>query len=95
VALQRRRTAPIWIALPTTLAANAQGQSHNPKAPVALGARINKGNANNISGPDYYCFYAGAGHIDLTFAFKESWFPWTKWSGSRPPARWIAVINSR
>ena len=69
--LPRGLAAPIVIALLLTVAASVGAQSHNPKAPAALGPGINKGNVDNVGGPDYYYFYAGPGHIDLKFAFKE------------------------
>jgi len=48
------------------------GQSHDPKNPTALGPGINKGNVDNKqNGPNYYYFYAGPGHVDLHYAFKE------------------------
>ncbi len=47
-------------------------QSHNPKNPTPLGPGINKGNVDNKeNGPNYYYFYAGPGHVDLHYAFKE------------------------
>jgi outer membrane protein OmpA-like peptidoglycan-associated protein len=49
----------------------AGAQSHDPKAPSPLGAGVNKGNVDNKTGPNYYYFYAGPGHIDLKFAFKS------------------------
>lgn len=47
-------------------------QSHDPKNPTPLGPGINKGNVDNKeNGPNYYYFYAGPGHVDLHYAFKE------------------------
>src|SRR5580704_1504808 len=47
-------------------------QSHDPKIPTPLGPGINKGNVDNKqNGPNYYYFYAGPGHVDLHYAFKE------------------------
>ena len=39
--------------------------------PVALGPGVNKGNVDNGSGPHYYYFWAGPGHVDIKMAFKE------------------------
>jgi outer membrane protein OmpA-like peptidoglycan-associated protein len=47
-------------------------QSHDPKSPTPLGPGVNKGNVDNkANGPNYYYFYAGPGHVDLHYAFKE------------------------
>jgi outer membrane protein OmpA-like peptidoglycan-associated protein len=47
-------------------------QSHDPKSPAPLGPGINKGNVDNkANGPNYYYFYAGPGHVDIHYAFKE------------------------
>jgi outer membrane protein OmpA-like peptidoglycan-associated protein len=47
-------------------------QSHDPKNPTPLGPGVNKGNVDNKeNGPNYYYFYAGPGHVDLHYAFKE------------------------
>jgi hypothetical protein len=47
-------------------------QSHDLKHPTTLVPGINKGNVDNKqSGPNYYYFYAGPGHVDLHYAFKE------------------------
>ena len=47
-------------------------QSHDPKKPTPLGPGVNKGNIDNVSnGPNYYYFYAGPGHVELNYAFKE------------------------
>lgn len=47
-------------------------QSHDPKNPTALGPGVNKGNVDNKqNGPNYYYFYAGPGHVDLHYAFRE------------------------
>jgi outer membrane protein OmpA-like peptidoglycan-associated protein len=47
-------------------------QSHDPKNPTALGPGVNKGNVDNKeNGPNYYYFYAGPGHVDLNYAFKN------------------------
>jgi len=66
-----RGRAAILTALLLTVTASVGAQSHNPKATAALGPGINKGNVDNVGGPDYYYFYAGPGHIDFKFAFKE------------------------
>lgn len=48
------------------------GQSHDPNHPTPLGAGVNKGNVDNkANGPNYYYFYAGPGHVDLHYSFKE------------------------
>ena len=49
----------------------ARAQSHYPKAPSPLGSGVNKGNVDNKTGPNYYYFYAGPGHIELKFGFKS------------------------
>jgi outer membrane protein OmpA-like peptidoglycan-associated protein len=47
-------------------------QSHDPKNPTPLGPGVNKGNVDNKeNGPNYYYFYAGPGHVELRYAFKE------------------------
>jgi outer membrane protein OmpA-like peptidoglycan-associated protein len=47
-------------------------QSHDPHKPTPLAPGINKGNVDNKeNGPNYYSFYAGPGHVDLHYAFKE------------------------
>ncbi len=47
-------------------------QSHDLKNPTPLTAGINKGNVDNKqNGPNYYYFYAGPGHVDLHYAFKQ------------------------
>jgi len=47
-------------------------QSHDLKNPTPLGPGVNKGNVDNKeNGPNYYYFYAGPGHVDLHYAFKE------------------------
>lgn len=46
-------------------------QSLDPQKPAALGAGINKGNVDSMSGDHYYYFWAGPGHIDVKMAFKE------------------------
>lgn len=48
-----------------------QAQSLDPQKPAALGSGVNKGNVDNGSGPHYYYFWAGPGHIDIKMAFKE------------------------
>jgi len=49
------------------------GQSHDPKNPTPLGPGVNKGNVDNkANGPNYYYFYAGPGHVDMHYAFKEA-----------------------
>jgi outer membrane protein OmpA-like peptidoglycan-associated protein len=48
-----------------------QGQSHDAHSPTPLGPGVNKGNVDNKTGPNYYSFYAGPGHVDLKFGFKE------------------------
>src|ERR1035438_6380528 len=48
------------------------GQSHDPKNPTPFGPGVNKGNVDNkANGPHYYYFYAGPGHVDIHYAFKE------------------------
>jgi outer membrane protein OmpA-like peptidoglycan-associated protein len=47
-------------------------QSHDANKPTPLAPGINKGNVDNkTNGPNYYYFYAGPGHVDLHYAFKE------------------------
>ena len=47
-------------------------QSHDPKKPTPLAPGVNRGNVDNgANGPNYYYFYAGPGHVDLHYAFKE------------------------
>ena len=47
-------------------------QSHDPNKPTPLAPGINRGNVDNkANGPNYYYFYAGPGHLDLHYAFKE------------------------
>jgi outer membrane protein OmpA-like peptidoglycan-associated protein len=60
-------------ALPILLLAlmPAGAQSHDPRAPAPLGPGVNKGNVDNKTGPNYYYFYAGPGHIELKFGFKS------------------------
>jgi len=60
------------IALLAGSCAICSAQSHDPKNPTPLGPGINKGNVDNKeNGPNYYYFYAGPGHVDLHYAFKE------------------------
>jgi outer membrane protein OmpA-like peptidoglycan-associated protein len=64
----------LWarIALLAGSCAICSAQSHDPKNPTPLGPGINKGNVDNKqNGPNYYYFYAGPGHVDLHYAFKE------------------------
>ena len=49
----------------------SHAQSLDPKKPAALGAGVNKGNVDSMSGDHYYYFWAGPGHIDIKMAFKE------------------------
>jgi outer membrane protein OmpA-like peptidoglycan-associated protein len=52
--------------------ASCSAQSHDPKNPTPLGPGVNKGNVDNKeNGPNYYYFYAGPGHLDMHYAFKE------------------------
>jgi outer membrane protein OmpA-like peptidoglycan-associated protein len=47
-------------------------QSHDPKNPTPLGPGVNQGNVDNKeNGPNYYYFFAGPGHVELHYAFKE------------------------
>ena len=48
-------------------------QSHDLKNPMPLAPGVNKGNVDNWAqnGLNYYYFYAGPGHVDLHYAFKE------------------------
>ena len=47
-------------------------QSHDLKNPTPLAPGINKGKIDNKqNGPNYYYFYAGPGHVDFHYAFKE------------------------
>src|ERR1035441_5627175 len=47
-------------------------QSHDPKNPTPLAPGANKGNVDNKeNGPNYCYFYAGPGHVDIHYAFKE------------------------
>ena len=49
----------------------SHAQSLDPQQPAALGAGVNKGNVDSLSGDHYYYFWAGPGHIDVKIAFKE------------------------
>lgn len=65
-----RRAAALLLAL---LASSAIfGQSHDRTHPTPLGPGTNKANIDSFEGPHYYYFFAGPGHIDVDFAFKES-----------------------
>jgi hypothetical protein len=47
-------------------------QSHDLTNPTPLAPGINKGNVDNRQNrPNCYYFYAGPGHVDLHYAFKE------------------------
>jgi outer membrane protein OmpA-like peptidoglycan-associated protein len=46
-------------------------QSHDPKSPTPLGPGVNKGNVDNITGPVYYSFLGGPGHVTMNFGFKS------------------------
>jgi len=47
-------------------------QSHDPNKPTPLGPGVNKGNVDNMqNGPNYYCFLAGPGHVDVNYGFHE------------------------
>jgi outer membrane protein OmpA-like peptidoglycan-associated protein len=60
------------IALVFGSCAICSAQSHDPKKPTPLGPGINKGNIDNVgNGPNYYYFYAGPGHVEMNYAFKE------------------------
>lgn len=64
----------VFAAVALVLASSAAGsaQSHDSQHPTPLGPGINKGNVDNkANGPNYYYFYAGPGHVDLHYAFKE------------------------
>jgi outer membrane protein OmpA-like peptidoglycan-associated protein len=50
----------------------AFAQSHDRTHPTPLGPGTNKANIDSFEGPHYYYFFAGPGHIDVDFAFKES-----------------------
>jgi outer membrane protein OmpA-like peptidoglycan-associated protein len=68
------KSAPAILAIALLLGINAIGsaQSHDPKNPTPLGPGVNRGNVDNKeNGPNYYYFYAGPGHVDLHYAFKE------------------------
>jgi hypothetical protein len=49
----------------------SHAQSLDPQQPAALGAGVNKGNVDSMSGDHYYYFWAGPGHIDVKMGFKE------------------------
>jgi hypothetical protein len=49
----------------------SHAQTLDPQKPAALGAGVNKGNVDSMSGDHYYYFWAGPGHIDVKVAFKE------------------------
>jgi hypothetical protein len=49
----------------------ALAQSHDAAKPTPLGPGVNKGNIDNFGGSHHYYFYAGPGHADIDFAFKE------------------------
>jgi outer membrane protein OmpA-like peptidoglycan-associated protein len=60
------------IALVFGSCAICSAQSHDPKKPTPLGPGVNKGNIDNVgNGPNYYYFYAGPGHVEVNYAFKE------------------------
>jgi hypothetical protein len=63
------------LALATLIICTAGSVSHaqslDPQKPAALGAGVNKGNVDSMSGDHYYYFWAGPGHIDIKMAFKE------------------------
>jgi outer membrane protein OmpA-like peptidoglycan-associated protein len=64
----------VFAAIALTLASSAVcgAQSHDPQHPTPLGPGVNKGNVDNkANGPNYYYFYAGPGHVDLHYSFKE------------------------
>jgi len=64
--------SPLVIGLLLGSHAICGAQSHDPKSPTPLGPGINKGNVDNkANGPNYYYFYAGPGHVDIHYAFKE------------------------
>ena len=53
------------------ICAAALAQSQDAAKPTPLGPGVNKGNIDNMGGSHYYYFYAGPGHVDIDFAFKE------------------------
>ena len=60
------------ISLLLAMAAASSAQSHDPARPAPMGPGVNKGNVDNKqNGPNYYYFYAGPGHVDLHYAFRE------------------------
>ncbi len=60
------------IALLLGCCAVCAAQSHDAQHPTPLGPGINKGNVDNKgNGPNYYYFYAGPGHVELHYAFRE------------------------
>jgi outer membrane protein OmpA-like peptidoglycan-associated protein len=46
-------------------------QSHDPKSPIPLGAGVNKGNVDNVTGAVYYSFLGGPGRVTMNFGFKS------------------------
>lgn len=53
------------------LAVPCLAQSHDPKSPTPLGPGVNRGNVDNITGPVYYSFQGGPGHVTMNFGFKS------------------------
>ncbi|MDR2014091.1 MAG: OmpA family protein [Azoarcus sp.] len=49
----------------------AHAQSLDSHAPAMLGAGVNKGNVDNITGSHFYYVWVGPGHVDVRMAFKE------------------------
>jgi outer membrane protein OmpA-like peptidoglycan-associated protein len=63
-----------YLAIVLLLAIHAicNAQSHDLKKPTPLAPGVNKGNVDNKeNGPNYYYFYAGPGHVDLHYVFKN------------------------
>jgi outer membrane protein OmpA-like peptidoglycan-associated protein len=47
-------------------------QSHDLRNPTPLAPGVNRGTVDNqANGPNYYYFYAGPGHVDIEYSFKE------------------------
>jgi hypothetical protein len=73
MAMEQIRRGAVFIALIAALSAGmaVQAQSLDPKKPMPLGPGVNKGNVDNITGSNYFFFYAGPGHIEVNMAFYE------------------------
>ena len=60
-----------WVATVLWTINALHAQSHDPKSPTPLGSGVNKGNVDNVTGPLYYSFTAGPGHVTMKFGYKS------------------------